>query len=217
MAFLRTFLSDAAPGIFRIALASLVVLMGLIGPNTWAQGPATTSITATTTNARTLAPSRLSKKTDGKPAWNELTPAQQQALAPLANEWNKMEPARREKWLAISAKYAAMSAPEQARLQERMRDWIKLTPVQRRAVRENYTRAKKLDAEKKSAQWKQYQQLSDEQKKKLAQIKLPKQVARPPVMRGKPPGIELPIQAQRQPLKPVPSAVPPATLPTEAK
>jgi len=76
-----------------------------------------------------------------------------------------MEDARKEKWLAIGNRYARMTPAEQLRVQDRMREWVKLTPVQRRAVRENYTRANKLNADQKSAQWKEYQQLSDEQKR----------------------------------------------------
>ena len=53
-------------------------------------------------------------------------------------------------------------------MQERMRDWAKLTPEQRRVARESYSRTKMLEPDRKTAQWQEYQQLSDEQKKKLA-------------------------------------------------
>jgi Protein of unknown function (DUF3106) len=103
-----------------------------------------------------------------KPLWTELTPMQQQALAPLATEWDKLDSFRKNKWLAIGNKYASMKPDEQQRVQERMRDWVKLTPEQRRIARESYARAKKLDPDKKSEKWQQYQQLPEEQKKKLA-------------------------------------------------
>lgn len=54
-------------------------------------------------------------------------------------------------------------------MHERMRDWAKLTPEQRRVARESYSRAKRLEPDQKTAQWEEYQQLSDEQKKKLAE------------------------------------------------
>ena len=104
-----------------------------------------------------------------KPAWAELTPQQQQALAPLAGEWDKLDAFRKKKWLEIGNRYARMKPEEQQRLQERMRDWIKLTPEQRRIARESYARAKKLDPEKKHEHWQQYQQLPEDQKKKLAE------------------------------------------------
>lgn len=104
-----------------------------------------------------------------KPLWADLSPAQQQALAPLAPEWDKLDAFRKNKWLAIGNKYASMKPDEQQRVQERMRDWVRLTPEQRRTARESYARAKKLNADQKSAHWEQYQQLPDEQKKKLAE------------------------------------------------
>jgi hypothetical protein len=103
-----------------------------------------------------------------KPLWADLTPAQQQALAPLASEWDKLDSFRKNKWLAIGNKFTSMKPDEQQRVQERMRDWVKLTPEQRRIARESYARAKKLNPDQKSAQWEQYQQLPEEQKKKLA-------------------------------------------------
>jgi hypothetical protein len=104
-----------------------------------------------------------------RPLWSELTPAQQQALAPLAGEWDQLDSFRKNKWLAIGNKYHSMNPDEQNRVQERMREWIRLTPEQRKAARESYARAKQLDPTKKNEQWQQYQQLSDEQKKKLAE------------------------------------------------
>lgn len=103
-----------------------------------------------------------------KPLWTDLTPAQQQALAPLAAEWDKLESIRKKKWLEIGNKFSTMKPDEQQRMQERMREWAKLTPEQRRVARESYARAKKLNPDQKSAQWQQYQQLPEEQKKKLA-------------------------------------------------
>jgi hypothetical protein len=103
-----------------------------------------------------------------KPLWADLTLAQQQALAPLESEWDKLDSFRKNKWLTIGNKFASMKPDEQQRVQERMRDWVKLTPEQRRIARESYARAKKLNPDQKSAQWEQYQQLPEEQKKKLA-------------------------------------------------
>ncbi len=100
--------------------------------------------------------------------WNNLTPAQQFALAPLAVEWKNMGPIRKEKWLKIANKFSSMKSDEQLRAQEKMREWIKLTPEQRQTVRENYARAKKLAPTQKTEKWEQYQQLPEEKKKNLA-------------------------------------------------
>lgn len=103
-----------------------------------------------------------------KPLWSDLNLEQRQALSPLASEWDKLDGTQKQKWLVISKKYASLKPDQQIRLQERMRDWVKLTPEQRRAARENYSKAKKLDASRKSEKWEQYQQLPEETKKKLA-------------------------------------------------
>ena len=83
---------------------------------------------------------------------------QQQALSPLATEWDKLDSPHKSKWLEISRRYVTMKPEDQSRMQERMRAWIALTPEQRRVARESYARTKKLNTDQKSAQWQQYQQ-----------------------------------------------------------
>lgn len=103
-----------------------------------------------------------------KPTWGELSAAQKSALQPLSAEWDKLDLARKQKWLEIGNRFAAMGPDEQQRLHERMRAWLAMTPEQRRQARENYTLSKQVDKSQKSAKWDEYQQLSDEEKKKLA-------------------------------------------------
>jgi hypothetical protein len=100
--------------------------------------------------------------------WKDLSPAQQQALEPLAREWDEIEPIRKQKWLGIAKRYAKMKPDEQVRMQERMREWVRMTPEERRQVRQNYARAQKLNPAQKSTSWETYQLLPDEQKKELA-------------------------------------------------
>ncbi|MFZ6721266.1 DUF3106 domain-containing protein [Undibacterium sp. Ji49W] len=110
----------------------------------------------------------LATSSYAKPLWVELSPAQKLALAPLNPEWDRMSELGKKKWLEIANRYATMKPDEQARLQERMRGWVKLTPEQRMAARENFAKSNQLKPEHKSAQWQQYQQLSEEEKKRLA-------------------------------------------------
>lgn len=125
-------------------------------------------------------------KNTAKPYWNDLTPAQREALAPLAVGWDRLNKFNKEKWLELSKKFPTMSATEQARLHERMHDWVKLTPDQRRAVRENYVRVKKLTLEERALQWQKYQQLSEEKKKQLAaSIPVKKPIVNPPLTHNK--------------------------------
>src|SRR5207247_2726656 len=83
-----------------------------------------------------------------KPEWSELTPAQQQVLAPHKQEWGDFDAIRRKKWVKVADQYPKMKPNEQQRLQARMQEWIKLTPEQRRLAREKYTTIKKLPPEK---------------------------------------------------------------------
>ncbi|WP_343741107.1 DUF3106 domain-containing protein [Herbaspirillum huttiense] len=163
------------------------------------------------THASKSAGRSIARKPENKLAWANLSPAQHQALEPLTGEWPRMSELQKEKWLEIGKRYAKMKPEEQQRLHERMRDWVKLTPAERSAARTNYARAKKLDAEEKHEQWTKYQQLSEEQKKKLAESKLPKRVAKLPTSpSAAAPTIQLPTEALDRSLPVTPAQVPAA-------
>lgn len=83
-----------------------------------------------------------------QPDWSELTPQQQQILAPLASDWNNFDDKRRKKWLLTAKRYPKLKPEQQQRLQTRMQDWAKLTPEQRRTARENYKKLEKQPPEK---------------------------------------------------------------------
>jgi hypothetical protein len=106
-----------------------------------------------------------------KPLWRDLNDAQRVALAPLEPEWDRMEGARKRKWIEMSARFASMSLPEQRRVHERMRQWMKLTPKQRELARENFSKTNKLAQGDKAANWENYKQLSPDQKRQLAASK----------------------------------------------
>ncbi|HCY62035.1 MAG TPA: hypothetical protein DHV59_04225 [Oxalobacteraceae bacterium] len=168
-----------------------------------------------------------------RPTWTELTPAQRQVLAPLADEWNSLPPQRKKKWLEIAAKYAQMSPAQQQRMQTRMREWTQLSPQQRRIARESYARAKKLDPDQKSAKWEHYQSLPAEEKQKLAAkaekkknvANLPRpQSGRPPLQNAKPvqpvlpsaaPNAGVPVTVTPPPTTSAPVQSPPAGIPND--
>ena len=112
------------------------------------------------------------KKPDG--TWEKLKPAQQQILAPLESDWDYMLPDSRKKWIQVANIYPKMTAQDQQRLQSRMTSWSNLSQKERRIARENYLSSLKFPAEKKAEAWTAYQKLTDEQKKKLAQIEAKK-------------------------------------------
>lgn len=101
-------------------------------------------------------------------SWNHLTDAQRVALAPFATQWDSFSDERKQKWLKIASRFHRMSPEAQKHLHQRMEEWVRLTPDQRKVARENYQVSKAVPLEKREKAWDAYQKLSEEQKKKLA-------------------------------------------------
>lgn len=162
----------------KVALSASVLALALCAGSLHAQQPAP------------AAPAKVVKpvKPADKPVWNQLSPAQKVALAPLQTEWDAMEGVRKQKWLVVANRYATMKPEEQQRVHERMREWIRLTPAQRSAVRQNFSQARTLAPDEKSATWESYKQLPDEQKQKLAEQAARKQVTNLPTAKAAPRG-----------------------------
>ena len=49
-----------------------------------------------------------------QPLWEQLNPQQKEVLAPLAQEWNGMDAAKRKKWLGIAKRYPGMTPTKTA-------------------------------------------------------------------------------------------------------
>ena len=126
------------------------------------------------------------KTVSSGPAWRELTPFQQQALAPLASNWDTISEPQKRKWLEISKSYLAMTPEGRATLNSRMNEWVELSPHQRAQARLNFGKTKELSRqltpEEKKAKWQAYQALSPEEKQKL--------VAKSPKASGAAPAIK---------------------------
>lgn len=105
-----------------------------------------------------------------QPSWSELSIEQKQILAPLANEWDKMDGFRRKKWLGIAKRYRSMNSDEKDRMQLRMTDWAKLSPDDRKRARDKYKALEKAPPEKKDAvrkKWQEYKALPESEKRQL--------------------------------------------------
>jgi Protein of unknown function (DUF3106) len=114
-------------------------------------------------------------------AWTDLSPSERQILAPLGPpEWERLEPARRQKWRGLAQRYPAMTPDAQQKIQHQMRTWASLSPQERQAARERYKTLKALPPEKKQEvqqKWEQYQNLPPETKRELAAKPLPADAA----------------------------------------
>lgn len=151
-----------------------------------AAGPASAPVGSLTTDAATASSAQAAAPSPGG-LWAKLTPSQQDALSPLAQNWNRMSDRQRDKWIEIAKRFHTLSPEGRKRLHDRMADWVGLTPEQRQLARESYQNAKTLPPERKAQVWQQYQQLTEDQKKRLAADDK-KQANRPNVVSAPPSG-----------------------------
>ncbi|CAD6521405.1 DUF3106 domain-containing protein [Paraburkholderia metrosideri] len=132
-------------------------------------------------------------------AWSRLTSAEHLALAPFEAQWDSFSDERKRKWIKIASRYPKMSPDTQKRLHDRMSEWVRMTPDQRRVARENYQVSKELPRETRQNAWKAYQQLSPEQKEKLAaseRKRRPSVVSAPPSGHNEIKGIDRLVNAR---------------------
>jgi hypothetical protein len=160
-----------------------------------AAGKATSGSAATASSAAATSPKAVSPT---KPHWSELTAEQQQALKPLISHWNTLNAGQKRKWLALSRNYASMSADDQVTLHSRMIEWAALSNQQRAQARLNFAEVKRIPADERKVKWEQYQALSEEEKRKLAEL-----------APAKPRGAAIPVRpVSAQKLVPVPAVTP---------
>ncbi len=136
-------------------------------------------------------------------SWAHLTDAQHAALAPFAAEWDGFSDERKRKWIKIASRFAKMSPEAQKRLHERVAEWVRMTPDQRRVARENYQVSKALPPQARQKAWQAYQELSPEQKAKLAAIERKR---RPTVVSAPPSGQRSEIRGLNRLVNPPPGA-----------
>ena len=146
----------------RGVVATLLALgIGLAG-STWVVAQGGTASAPATGNGNAKSPVEQGIR------WRELKPAQQALLKPLEREWSAIGTLNKQKWIEMAARFPTMPAAEQARIQERMAEWARLTPQQRSEARLNFQEAKQLPATDRKARWDEYQALPPEKKQQLA-------------------------------------------------
>ena len=100
--------------------------------------------------------------------WHRLKPAQREALKPLQQEWSQIDASRKQKWIELADRLPGMPPEERARVQGRMADWSRLSPVERGQARLRYQEARQVPLDDRRSRWEAYQALSPEQKSELA-------------------------------------------------
>lgn len=101
-------------------------------------------------------------------AWSALTPAQQAALAPLRQDWPNIDAGRKQKWIEVVQRFAALSPAERERVQERMAEWARMSPAERGRARLQFQEARQIPAQERQALWEAYQALPSEERRALA-------------------------------------------------
>ncbi len=107
------------------------------------------------------------------PRWSELQPAEKMALKPLEREWSTIDVRSKRKWQELAMRFPTLKPEEQARVQERMTAWAKLSTRERTEARMHFQEAKQLPAQDRKARWDAYQALSPEQRQQLAERAAP--------------------------------------------
>lgn len=106
------------------------------------------------------------------PGWSQLNAQERKILAPLQDVWDQLEDKRKSKWRRIAALYPKMNAEEQARVQQRMKQWVSLSPEQRQVARDAYKQHEALAPQKKrelAEKWRAFRKLPPEKRHELAQ------------------------------------------------
>jgi hypothetical protein len=155
-------------------------------------------------------------KAEAKPTWSELSPAEQQSLAPLAGTWRSLTEAHKRKWIALSENYPTMPPGEQARLHSRMAEWAALSPQQRTQARLNFAATQQVAPVEKKAKWEAYQALPPEEKRKLAAGAAAAKPPPPPTAGAVNPSPEEKLTKIPKPRK-AENSVRPASMPAQAR
>lgn len=127
--------------------------------------------------------------TPPQPSWTQLSPQQKGILAPLAKDWDDLENIRKKKWLGIAERYPNMKLDEQQRVQDRMREWARLSPTERMKVRDTYKDFKQLPPEQKQVvkqKWDAYSSLPAEEKDRIRTSNKSSKLLAPPAPSAEP-------------------------------
>jgi len=87
----------------------------------------------------------------GTQPWTALSPKQQEALAPIAQEWNTFPETQQKRLLATTKGFQQLTPDKKQLFHKRLVEWSKLTREQRKRAREKYKAFEKVLPEKREA------------------------------------------------------------------
>ncbi len=83
--------------------------------------------------------------------WTTLSQQQQEALAPIAQEWNTFPEKQRKRMLATTKGFQQLTPDKKQLFHKRLVEWSTLTMEQRNRAREKYKAFKKVSPDKRAA------------------------------------------------------------------
>ena len=102
-----------------------------------------------------------------KPDWLDLTKDQQIILLNLKEDWGDLTPDSRIIFLVLTDRILKLDKKNIAIFQQRIQNWSKLSPQERRLARANYLSSLEISQNNKITAWNAYQELSPDEKKLL--------------------------------------------------
>jgi hypothetical protein len=154
-------------------MAAVVLLTSAAWIQAQSSQPAPAKSAAPATAAPATSKLNASAQPSAGPLWNQLSAPEQAALKPLAANWDGLSIGQKRKWISVSKDFSRLSPAEQSKVHARMTEWSALSSQQRAAARQNFAQNKELTdgltPEQRKVQWQAYQQLSPEEKRKLAE------------------------------------------------
>ncbi len=87
----------------------------------------------------------------GMQPWVTLSPQQQEALTPIAQEWHTFPEKQQKRMLATTKGFQQLTPDKKQLFHKRLVEWSKLTMGQRNRAREKYKAFKKVSPEKREA------------------------------------------------------------------
>ena len=170
---------------------------GVLSPRQWLSCACAVSLWASLGAAPLTSwaqpPVAAANAAEAGPKWSELTPAQRSSLKPLERDWATIDADRKQKWIEIAGRMPGMPKAERERVEARMTEWARLSPLERGRTRLAFQEAKRVAPQDRQAQWEAYQALPAEQKRQLAARAVPPA----PNAAAKPNGLQRPERSDR--------------------
>lgn len=105
-------------------------------------------------------------------AWEDLSEAQRELLAPQQQNWSQLDPSRQEQIARGADRFLEMNRGDRAAARDRFQVWQGMTPEQRAAARERYQEFRRLPSGERAQlldTYRRYRMMPPERRNELRQ------------------------------------------------